>query len=36
MAAVMSEVTQSKSVILRYVLSDKDLPEEETTQGLLA
>ena len=36
MAAVMSEVTQSKSVILRYVLSDKDSPEEDATQGLLA
>lgn len=36
MAAVMSEVTQRKSVILRYVLSEKTSPAEEVKHGFLA
>jgi hypothetical protein len=34
MLAVMDEVTQSKSVILRYVLSDAR-PENEVKHGFL-
>ena len=36
LSAVMSEVTQRKSVILRYVLSDKENPEDEVKHGYLA
>jgi len=35
MLAVMGEVTQSKSVILRYVLSDAK-PQDELKHGFLA
>jgi succinate-semialdehyde dehydrogenase/glutarate-semialdehyde dehydrogenase len=36
LSAVMSEVTQRKSVILRYVLSDTENPEDEVRHGYLA
>jgi acyl-CoA reductase-like NAD-dependent aldehyde dehydrogenase len=36
LSAVMSEVTQRKSVILRYVLSDTENPEDEVKHGYLA
>lgn len=36
LSAVMSEVTQRKSVILRYILSDTEHPEDEVKHGYLA